>query len=181
LDRGLALAKKNNPSAVSPAFGAMERQRLAALLAEFLEMEKMRAPFDVVACEEPRVAELGGLQLKVRIDRIDELAGGRRVILDYKTGKVSTSGWWDERLDEPQLPLYAITDAGEVTAWCFRITRWRELAGVSWYLAQVLGSSGSRILGGECRGGSEKISKHLPVLPYRPPVPRQGSIGYRRR
>ncbi|MFN0318172.1 MAG: PD-(D/E)XK nuclease family protein [Burkholderiales bacterium] len=128
LDRGLAHAKQNNPSAVSPAFSVIERRRLRALLAEFFEMEKKRAPFEVAACEEPRIAELDGLQLKVRIDRIDKLSDGRRVVLDYKTGKASTSGWWDERLDEPQLPLYAITDMGEVAAVSFAQLRADKVA-----------------------------------------------------
>ncbi|MSQ58648.1 MAG: hypothetical protein EXR36_03125 [Betaproteobacteria bacterium] len=128
VDRGLMLAKQHNPGAVSPAFGAIERRRLAALLAKFFEMEKKRAPFEVAACEEARVAEVSGLRLKVRIDRIDRLPGGRSVILDYKTGRASTSGWWDERVDEPQLPLYAITDSGEVAAVSFAQLRADQVA-----------------------------------------------------
>ncbi len=128
VDRGLALTKQHHPGAVTPVFEAIERRRLLALLTEFLHAEKKRSPFDVVAREEPRLVEVSGLRLKVRVDRIDRLGDGRRVILDYKTGKASTSGWWDERLDEPQLPLYASTDSGEVAAVSFAQLRANQVA-----------------------------------------------------
>jgi RecB family exonuclease len=47
------------------------------------------------------------LQLSLRVDRIDRVDGGR-LILDYKTGKVSLSMWKGERPEEPQLPLYGV-------------------------------------------------------------------------
>jgi RecB family exonuclease len=56
------------------------------------------------------------LTVDARIDRVDELESGGHVILDYKTGRASIVGWADERLDEPQLPLYAISVPGDVAA-----------------------------------------------------------------
>jgi ATP-dependent helicase/nuclease subunit B len=60
-----------------------------------------------LACEKESEADLNGLLLRLRVDRIDQVDGGR-LILDYKTGKVSLAMWAGERPDEPQLPLYAI-------------------------------------------------------------------------
>jgi ATP-dependent helicase/nuclease subunit B len=49
---------------------------------------------------------VGDLALRVRVDRIDEVAGGK-LLIDYKTGEVSPNSWQGARLDQPQLPLYA--------------------------------------------------------------------------
>jgi len=55
---------------------------------------------------------------------VDELADGRRVLLDYKTGEVKKGAWEGERPDEPQLPLYAVTeDEGELAAVAFAQTK----------------------------------------------------------
>jgi RecB family exonuclease len=43
----------------------------------------------------------------VRIDRIDELEDGARVLIDYKTGSAKAD-WRGERPDNPQLPMYAL-------------------------------------------------------------------------
>jgi ATP-dependent helicase/nuclease subunit B len=104
VDTGLA------PLAGHPLQG-VERQRLIATIAEWLELEKLRAPFTVLDREHETVAEIGGLHLEVRIDRIDSLADGRRLFLDYKTGRVGRSVWQSDRPNEPQLPLYAVTAA----------------------------------------------------------------------
>ena len=56
-----------------------------------------------------------GIEIRLCIDRIDELAGGRSVIIDYKTGEVNRNDWDPDRFSEPQLPLYALT-AGEAVA-----------------------------------------------------------------
>ena len=44
---------------------------------------------------------------------------GRFVIVDYKTGDVSINAWFDERPDDPQLPLYAITSDVNIAALVF--------------------------------------------------------------
>ena len=89
-------------------FREIEARRLALLMRVWLEQEKARAPFRVVAAEQEAVIRLGNLVLKGRMDRVDELDDGARVILDYKTGKTSIRSWEGERPDEPQLPLYAV-------------------------------------------------------------------------
>jgi len=89
-------------------FREIEARRLTRLLRAWLEEEKARAPFKVVAAEQKTTIKLGGLVVEGRMDRVDELEDGTRVILDYKSGKTSTKSWEGERPDEPQLPLYAI-------------------------------------------------------------------------
>ncbi|HTT36272.1 MAG TPA: PD-(D/E)XK nuclease family protein [Burkholderiales bacterium] len=116
VDTAVERLRRERGDAMSDAFAALERERVAGLLGRLLEIEKLRAPFSVLARELPRTLELGGLSVETRVDRIDQLEGGGRVVLDYKTGRASISGWGDERLDQPQIPLYAVTEPGELAA-----------------------------------------------------------------
>jgi ATP-dependent helicase/nuclease subunit B len=85
-----------------------ERVRLQNLLGKWLQLERMRAPFVVEALEgSDQIARFGGLDFRVRIDRVDRLMDGARVLLDYKTGAASVD-WRGERPDNPQLPVYAL-------------------------------------------------------------------------
>jgi probable DNA repair protein len=92
----------------TPAFARLEQRRLAELLQQWLVLEKARAPFTVLAREQAHTLGLGGLMVNARIDRIDQLADGRCVIIDYKTGIPSEADWFGPRPEEPQLPLYAV-------------------------------------------------------------------------
>lgn len=98
----------------SPAFARFrefEEHRLQRLIEEWIDTEKTRRPFEVVQSEAGETVDLGGLQLKVRVDRIDRYEDGTHGILDYKTSpKISRDGWDGERPDAPQLPLYAAKD-----------------------------------------------------------------------
>jgi probable DNA repair protein len=85
-----------------------ERGRLTRLLARWLELEGQRDSFEVERLEEGReIARHAGLDFSVRIDRIDRLADGARLLIDYKTGAANRD-WQGERPDNPQLPLYAL-------------------------------------------------------------------------
>jgi ATP-dependent helicase/nuclease subunit B len=53
------------------------------------------------------VARHAGLDFQVRIDRVDRLADGARVLIDYKTG-LAAPDWRGDRPDNPQLPIYAL-------------------------------------------------------------------------
>ena len=68
-----------------------------------------RRPFTVLEQEENRRVTVGGIDLRIRSDRVDCLEDGGLVILDYKTGECSPSDWDGPRPDEPQLPIYAVT------------------------------------------------------------------------
>jgi probable DNA repair protein len=96
---------KRNPG---ERWAERERRRLEGLLARWLELESRRASFQVEHIEGGGESALhGGLEYSVRVDRIDRLEDGSRVLIDYKTGWV-TPDWRGERPDNPQLPVYAL-------------------------------------------------------------------------
>jgi hypothetical protein len=66
---------------------------------------------------------IGGLQVKTRADRVDEVAHGRDVILDYKTGRLKLTAWDGDRPDEPQLPLYCATSDRPIAGAAFAVIR----------------------------------------------------------
>lgn len=126
----------------STDFTLLEQERLTDLLVEWLSVEAQRAPFAVIAPELEQSVELGGLRLQVRIDRIDQLTDGRRIIIDYKSGETAVSRWFGDRPDEPQLPLYAITGQAPPAALAFAEVRpgqmrFRGLASEEHLLPQV--------------------------------------------
>jgi ATP-dependent helicase/nuclease subunit B len=84
-----------------------------------MEQERARTPFRVAAREARREVEFGGVRVHVQIDRIDELPGGGRLLLDYKTGASRVQSWFTERPDEPQLPVYALTAGSAVAGVAF--------------------------------------------------------------
>lgn len=90
----------------SQAYLDAEQERIVSLIEEWLEYEARRADFTAEAGEEKLAANVGDLKLRVRVDRIDAVDGGR-VIIDYKTGMLNGVSWDGPRPDEPQLPLYA--------------------------------------------------------------------------
>ena len=86
----------------------MEVERLTQQCQQWLAVEKQRKDFKVVATEAQYTVALGGLQVNLKIDRIDELVDGRQIVIDYKTGKVSPAEWFGDRPSDPQLPLYSV-------------------------------------------------------------------------
>ncbi|MCH8074739.1 MAG: PD-(D/E)XK nuclease family protein [SAR324 cluster bacterium] len=87
----------------------LELERLSRLLMDWLELEKQRQPFQVEQRETEIAFEIGGISGTGRIDRIDLLEDGKRIILDYKTGALKSNAWMGDRPDEPQLPLYCVS------------------------------------------------------------------------
>lgn len=94
----------------------LEQHRLVKLLTRWLPAELKREDFAVVGFEQQMELSVGGLQVRGRADRIDQLGDGRRVVIDYKSGVVKRKHWFGERLLAPQLPLYqlAMEDAAGV-------------------------------------------------------------------
>lgn len=107
---------REQPETLTGQFREIERRRLKRLLEDWLELEKNRPPFTVREVEQWHDVSYAGMQVSLRIDRIDELADGRLVIIDYKTGRVHINDWLEDRPPDPQLPLYAITTEGDVAA-----------------------------------------------------------------
>jgi probable DNA repair protein len=99
---------------VSAQLLTLEKQRLALLVGDWLNsVERQRDPFRVLEMEREHVEKLGPLELTTKIDRIDELPDGSRVVLDYKTGRnLKAEDLLTEPLLEPQLPIYAVADDG---------------------------------------------------------------------
>jgi probable DNA repair protein len=90
-----------------PRYLELEEKRLTRLLTEWLEYESTRQPFEVVDIEAQTDTSVGGLHLRLRLDRIDRLNDGSLLVIDYKTGDVSPKSWELPRPDDVQLPLYA--------------------------------------------------------------------------
>ena len=129
LDELISRATRSAVDCIPHAIGRrLEEQRLGKLLAEWLQLEKSRAPFIVHGIEAEREVSIGGLQVKLRADRIDELASGGDLIIDYKTGQLKTSAWESDRPAEPQLPLYCATSERPVAGAAFAQIRVGELS-----------------------------------------------------
>ena len=95
---------------------ALEQVRLRDLLNEWLQLERRRPDFTLAESEAQSKVNAGGLRLDVKVDRIDRLADGTHVILDYKTSdKINIKDWDGDRPDAPQLPLYTVKSGREVS------------------------------------------------------------------
>lgn len=102
-----ALIKHAEDDQWSAAFLAAESARLSKVLSSWLQTERERVNFSVAEKEKELEKAVGPLRLSLRMDRVDHTAAGD-VILDYKTGNVSTRDWDGERPKHPQLPIYAL-------------------------------------------------------------------------
>ena len=82
----------------------------ARILTWLAHEQALMRDFTVQSAEQILVGEIGGLSVRCRVDRIDEVAGGR-VLIDYKTGARQPVDWqgdWRERAPVSlQMPVYA--------------------------------------------------------------------------
>jgi probable DNA repair protein len=141
IDRSVMLALRSamsqRPEFFTVRFRALEAARLKDLIQSWLAFERARPSFEILELEATRSIAVGGLKIKVTVDRIDRLLDGRKVVIDYKTGdpkRVTVSAWFSERPDDPQLPLYAAYAEGDIAAVLFSLIRrgqhgWEGLAG----------------------------------------------------
>jgi len=97
----------------------LELVRVTTLMREWLEQCEMpRQPFTIQKLEHQLELEHGGVIMNVIIDRIDRV-GDTLAVIDYKTGvnnRINT--WADQRISNPQLPLYVLSDS-EIAAASF--------------------------------------------------------------
>lgn len=108
IDQALREYSENAHEPWQTALLEIEADRLEARLLEWLEVEQSRADFTVVKTEDTLDhVRLGGIELRCRVDRIDEVDQGI-VLLDYKTGPVQANACDGDRPDQPQLPAYAV-------------------------------------------------------------------------
>jgi hypothetical protein len=86
-------------------------------ITDLLHIEKEREPFRVYRAEEKEAFELAGLTISIKPDRVDELADGSRLLIDYKTSaSYKPSDWFDtqnQRPRSPQLPMYALAHSAQ--------------------------------------------------------------------
>jgi probable DNA repair protein len=122
-DDAIGRKKRDRPTTLSGRFAAIERDRLVRLAGEWLKLERGRSGFSVLATEGQREAGLGVLKLSLRLDRVDQLASGERVVIDYKTGRAAVPSMLGERPDEPQLPLYLTVAEQDAAAVAFAQVR----------------------------------------------------------
>lgn len=88
---------------------ALEYERLQKLISAWLAFEKEQGlAFHIVGCEVEKQVDISGIEVTLKIDRIHQLVNGGIVFVDYKTGQApKTSTWGEDRITEPQLPIYA--------------------------------------------------------------------------
>lgn len=132
IDEALKPWRRERPDLFGTRFTRLESARLQTLLSAWLAIDRERAAFSVIAPEQAISVDIGGLTLSLRIDRIDQLADGSLVLIDYKTGATDPRVWSGERPEEPQLPLYALSVDAPVVALC---------------LARVSGRNGVKLSG----------------------------------
>ena len=85
-----------------------ELVRLDSVLRKWLDLELERPAFEVDRLEAgAEIARHAGLDFSVRVDRIDRLPDGSRILIDYKTGYAGAD-WRGDRPDNPQLPIYSL-------------------------------------------------------------------------
>ncbi|NGY04476.1 PD-(D/E)XK nuclease family protein [Solimonas terrae] len=120
VDAALGELQRKAPQRLQPVMRELEAQRLRELIRAWLSVERARAPFRVLSLEgrDPAAAdatetvrEFEGLRLRLRADRVDADEHDRRIVLDYKTGARKPPPWADGRPEDPQLLLYALTEA----------------------------------------------------------------------
>ena len=93
-------------------FKLNEKIRLVKIIRQHIDLEKQRSDFEVIKTESTSEVDINGLKFSTRIDRMDRLANGDSLIIDYKTGKdVKVAQMTGDPIDQAQLPIYAVTNS----------------------------------------------------------------------
>ena len=92
-----------------------ERREQRRAIGHLLALERTRPPFAVVETERELHGQIGGLDLRLRVDRVDRV-GDQLVVIDYKSGAIRKAPWRGARMEAPQLPLYAVLHPGKPAA-----------------------------------------------------------------
>ena len=94
----------------------VEKSRLSRIIGQYLELEKQRIEFEVESTESVVDVCISGLQFTTKLDRMDKLPTGDRLIIDYKTGQSALSQIAGNTIEQAQLPIYAISNQVEGVA-----------------------------------------------------------------
>ena len=95
---------------------ALERRRLNGILLDFMAVENQRAAFAIEALESKLHLDVHGVGIDLRVDRIDRLADGSLVIIDYKSGALRTLLDREGQPKDVQLVVYAAALGRDVGA-----------------------------------------------------------------
>lgn len=131
VEDGVRLYSQKQEQPLPANFMLLEKSRLKRLLSAWLLFEQERSPFSVKDCEREVTLTLADMQITLKLDRVDELPDGALVVIDYKTGsQLDYKSWAEDRIAEPQLPVYAALalHSDEVAAVCFAKIRAHEQA-----------------------------------------------------
>jgi ATP-dependent helicase/nuclease subunit B len=103
------------PGGLERALLRREAARAERLIGQLIAWELSREAFQTQSLEAKQPLEIAGARLAVKLDRVDRLADGRLVVIDYKSGAAQKFDAFAERPPRPQLPAYAMA-AGEAVA-----------------------------------------------------------------
>lgn len=107
IDKAIAQALEEQTVEYPDLLQDLESFRLKRLVLSYLEWEKQRPSFTIAGIEQSYSLNLAGLEIKVRVDRLDKVED-KTWVIDYKSTLPSTKPWNEERPQEPQLLLYAL-------------------------------------------------------------------------
>lgn len=107
--------RRRHSDTVVASLLALEERRVRELLRSVLEVDCERPRFVVEHVEYEIPAEINGIRLRLRVDRIDRDNDGNLVIIDYKTGVPKALLDRDGSLQDIQLVVYACAVAAPVS------------------------------------------------------------------
>ncbi len=126
VDSAIEALPVHRRSSLGHAYFELEAKRLRRLLQEWLEVERQRSEFSVLAREESIDLQVDQLKISLRVDRIDQLPDGAQFVIDYKSGRSSAQDWLGQRPSRPQLTLYGLAMNDTVAGLAFAQVRARE-------------------------------------------------------
>lgn len=97
-----------HPVLMQGRFRQLELNRLQSLVSDWLEQERQRPFAQIIAREQALTWQYGELEIRLRLDRIEERLDGSLAIIDYKSGRKKSVNWTDPRPETPQLMLYLV-------------------------------------------------------------------------
>jgi ATP-dependent helicase/DNAse subunit B len=109
VDRAITNIRSSTRDRVGLNVIDLERKRLQTSVANWVEIERKREiPFEVIERETSYEWQSQGLTLSFKVDRVDELSDGGRLVIDYKSKATNTlRDWTDNPIKAPQLPCYS--------------------------------------------------------------------------
>jgi ATP-dependent helicase/nuclease subunit B len=120
-DEAVTRVQRYRPATLAGRFAEVENRPRARGARAGLELARAARgdDFTIAALEDKRNLAIGPLTLRGKLDRVDELEDGRRIVIDYKSTAEPSSAWLGERPDAPQLPLYLIATEPDAVAIAF--------------------------------------------------------------